>query len=156
MRWSDVFGEMHPKLLVSFACGAGIYLTVIGFLVAWRDSMPALAAVLGAVVGWAGGILLAPYSEEKLKFNGWAKGISGLIAGISITEARNALNALPPESKATLAGQAALRSYLVFLICVLTAAIVVFVARSYWQSTERDVDDDDEPNRRSASAGRHR
>jgi hypothetical protein len=139
------------KLWVSFTSGALVYLTVIGFLIAWRISFPALAALLGAVIGWGAGVLLAPYPEEQRKFNGLARGIAGLLAGISLSELRNAIGALPQKNKSTLFGALALECYFVFLICLVTTAILVFVARSYLQQQSTA---DDEPISRAAKGRR--
>lgn len=70
-----------PKLTTSFATAAVFAICMIVLLVIWRDAMALLAALIGTGLGWAIGILLAPYPEERKRFQRLSKGIAGFLTG---------------------------------------------------------------------------
>lgn len=69
------------KITISFSTAALFAFGSIALLVIWRDSMVWLGALVGAALGWAIGILLAPYEEEQKRFQRLSKSIAGFLAG---------------------------------------------------------------------------
>ena len=69
------------KLTTSFTTAAVFAICLVTLLVIWRDSMILLAALIGTALGWAVGILLAPYPEEQKRFQRLSKGIAGFLGG---------------------------------------------------------------------------
>lgn len=128
----------NPKLCVSFVSLALIYAVVIGLLYNWWDSYSVLAALAGVVIGWACGILLAPYEEEASKFSSWSKGLYGLVTGYFASRVEQAVSALPAAQKnALLVDGPFVRRFIIAGICALATTAGVFVARTYWQLEER-------------------
>lgn len=110
---------------------------MIGLLIKWWDSYAVLGALAGMVIGWACGILLAPYEEEAAKFSSWSKGLYGVITGYIASRVEQAIAALPAAQKRTLLFDSVfIRRFVIAGICTLATTVGVFVARTYWQSEE--------------------
>lgn len=89
-----------------------------------------LVALLGALAGWAVGILFAPFSQaEKKQFQGIAKVVSAFVAGYLLSKIELFIKAtLFPEGYFPALNW--LRAGL-FLSTFLLAAIIVFIHRLY-------------------------
>lgn len=124
----------NKKLITSFAV-AGIWAVVIvAFLIHWGDGNSALAALFGFPFGWALGALLAPYPEEAKKFGKWSKGLFGFLSGITLTKVYDWVSKLSERQQEQLWNELVLRRLAFGISSFLVTAIVVFVARSYWQA----------------------
>ena len=53
------------KLAVSLFSSVVAAAVIVCLLIAWRNSTATLSALFGALVGWALGILLAPYEMKR-------------------------------------------------------------------------------------------
>lgn len=91
-----------------------------------------LIALLGALVGWALGILFAPFSTaEKEQFQGIAKVISAFVAGYLLSKAEVFIQRtlFPPAPEAF-----PLMSWIrvgIFTASMLLGALIVFIHRLY-------------------------
>jgi uncharacterized membrane protein YccC len=74
--------RVSPKLTTSFTTAAVFAICLVTLLAIWRDAMALLAALIGTAIGWAVGILLAPYPEEQKRFQRLSKGIAGFLTGL--------------------------------------------------------------------------
>ena len=127
---------MNAKIITSFAV-AGVWgLVMVLFLIHWGDGDSALAAFFGLPFGWALGVVLAPYDEERLKFEKWSKGLFGLVSGVTITKLYDWFNGMSESQKQQLWNELVLRRFAFGISSFLVTAIVVFVARSYWQAEQ--------------------
>lgn len=53
------------KLALSLFSSVVAAAVIVCLLIDWRNSTATLSALFGALVGWALGILLAPYEDEE-------------------------------------------------------------------------------------------
>jgi hypothetical protein len=137
------FVSPNPKT-VSFATGLLLFAVMVGLLWRWLDSYSVLAALTGAPIGWALGILLAPYPEEAKKFNRWSKGLFGFLGGVAFTKVSDAFATLSASDKTLLWNELLIRRALVGFVTLLVTTIVVFVARSYPDYDEGTGDEEGE------------
>jgi hypothetical protein len=133
----------NPKT-VSFATALLLLCVLVGLLWHWWDSYSVLAALTGAPIGWALGILLAPYPEEAKKFNRWSKGLFGFLGGVAFTKVSDAFATLSASDESLLWNEPLIRRVLVAFATLLVTTIVVFVARSYPDYDEEAEEEEDE------------
>ena len=126
------------KLTTSFTTAAVLAICLVTLLVIWRDAMAMLAALIGTALGWAVGILLAPYPEEEQKFQRLSKGIAGFLGGYVAAKLDRVFDLLMDKSGGLplILNLRVVRNLSVAVACLLVASLTVFVARTYWQSTE--------------------
>src|SRR5579864_5975803 len=77
---------MNPKIVTSFVTAGVLLIMVIILLLVWRDLNPLLGAIVGASLGWAAGILLAPYDEEKRRFERLSKSVAAFLGGYAVAK----------------------------------------------------------------------
>jgi len=94
---SQMSQTWNYKLKASACTAVAIGVGIAALLWVWWDSYALLGALLGVVVGWAVGILLAPYDEEIKKFRGWSKALTGFIGGITLTKLEQAFSNMSQE-----------------------------------------------------------
>src|SRR5690242_2774886 len=119
------------KLLFSAITAAILATIIVGLLVLWWDSYATFTASLGVAVGWAVGIVLAPYEEESKKFQNWSKAFTGFVGGITLTKLEEGFRNLSDKNTALLAEPLILRRIGVAVLCFIITTITVFVFRSY-------------------------
>jgi hypothetical protein len=141
--WDRRFMQLNPKT-VSFGTARLLLCVLVGLLWHWWDSYSVLAALTGAPIGWALGILLAPYPEEAKKFNRWSKGLFGFLVGVAFTKVSDALASVSAADKSLLWNELLIRRVLVGSITLLVTTTVVFVARSYPDYDEEAEDEEEE------------
>ncbi|HEY6249324.1 MAG TPA: hypothetical protein VI685_05155 [Candidatus Angelobacter sp.] len=126
------------KLTTSFITAALVAVTLICLLIAWRDGIALLGALVGTALGWGCGILLAPYKEEQKRFQRLSKGIAGFLGGYAAGKIDRVFDLLTDRSTGPplLLNPHVLRSFWMALASLLITAITVFVARTYWQAVE--------------------
>ena len=126
------------KITISFSTAALFAIGSIVLLVIWRDSMVWLGALVGAALGWAIGILLAPYDEEQKRFQRLSKGIAGFLAGYVAAKTDRIFELLIDKTGGgpLIFNLRVVRSLSMGVACLLVACVTVFVARTYWQGTE--------------------
>lgn len=126
-----------PKLTTSFATAAVFAICII-VLVIWRDAMALLAALIGTGLGWAVGILLAPYPEEQKRFQRLSKGIAGFLTGYVAAKIDRVFDLLTDKTSGVplILNLRVVRSISVGIACLLVASVTVFVARTYFQTSE--------------------
>ena len=73
--------RVNLKLTMSFTTAAVFAICLVILLVIWRDSMILLGALVGTALGWAVGVLLAPYPQEQKHFHRLSKGVAGFLGG---------------------------------------------------------------------------
>ncbi len=137
----SIFEELrnNVRLATSYVAALIFFLTMAGILIAWRDDIALLAAVVGAALGWAAGILVAPYLGEEKRFQRISKGIAGFITGYAVGKIDRVFDLLLDKTS----GAPAIfdlrlqRSFWMSLGCFVVTVLVVFVARTY-------SDDEDE------------
>ena len=126
------------KLTTSFITAALFAICLVTLLVIWRDSMVLLGALVGTALGWAVGILLAPYPEEQKRFQRLSKGIAGFLGGYVAAKLDRVFELLVDKTGGgpLILNLRVVRSLSVAIACLLVASVTVFVARTYWQGTE--------------------
>jgi hypothetical protein len=126
------------KLITSFATAAVFAICIIVLLVIWRDAMALLAALIGTGLGWAVGILLAPYPEEQKRFQQLSKGIAGFFGGYVAAKMDRIFDLLLDKSGGVplILNLRLVRNLSVTVACLLVASVTVFVARTYFQTSE--------------------
>jgi hypothetical protein len=126
------------KLTTSFITAALFAITLVGLLIVWRDGTAVLGALVGAALGWAGGILLAPYKEEEKRFQRLSKGIAGFLSGYAVGKLDRVFDLLIDRTggQPLILDPHVLRTFWMTLACFLVAVVTVFVARTYWQAVE--------------------
>lgn len=126
------------KLTTSFATAAGFAICLITLLAIWRDAMTLIAALIGTALGWAVGILLAPYAEEQKRFQRLSKGIAGFLGGYVAAKLDRVFDLLLDKTAGVplILDIRVVRSFSVAIACLLVASLTVFVARTYWQGSE--------------------
>jgi hypothetical protein len=126
------------KLTTSFITTALFAITLVGLLIVWRDSTAVLGAAVGAALGWAGGILLAPYKEEEKRFQRLSKGIAGFLSGYAVGKLDSVFDLLIDKTggQPVILDPHVLRTFGMSLACFLVALVTVFVARAYLQADE--------------------
>jgi hypothetical protein len=126
------------KLTTSFTTAAVFAICLVILLVIWRDSMILLGALVGTALGWAVGILLAPYPEEQKRFQRLSKGIAGFLGGYVAAKLDRVFDLLVDKTGGgpLILNLRVVRSLSVAVACLLVASVTVFVARTYWQGTE--------------------
>jgi|SRR5579884_2653673 len=126
------------KLTMSFVTAGVFAIGLIILLVVWRDAMAWLSALIGTALGWAVGILLAPYEEEQKRFQRLSKGIAGFLSGYVAAKLDRVFDLLMDKSGGgpLIFNLKVVRSISMAVACLVVAAVVVFVARTYWQGGE--------------------
>ncbi len=127
----NVAKPWNYKQRVSLGTAGALGVIIIGLLFVWQDSYAVLGAISGVAIGWALGILLAPYPNEKTKFQGWSKALTGFIGGITLVKLEHLLNGMSDDNKKALLETVVLRRFIIGGVALLTTAIIVFVYRAY-------------------------
>ncbi len=123
------------KLTMSFTCAFAWAVCAIGLLIAWRDGIAFLSALIGVALGWFAGILLAPYEEEQKRFDRLSKAVAGFIGGYMVEKADRIFDLAIDKTNG---GPLILNPYFARSIwmaigCFFVSGLTVFVARTYWQ-----------------------
>jgi hypothetical protein len=126
------------KLTTSFASAAVFASCLVTLLVIWRDGMILLGALVGTALGWAIGILLAPYPEEQKGFQRLSKGIAGFLGGYVAAKLDRVFDLLMDKTGGgpLILNLRVVRSISVGIACLIVASVTVFVARTYFQTSE--------------------
>jgi len=126
------------KLTTSFATATAFVICLVTLLVIWRDAMALLAALTGTAIGWAVGILLAPYPEEQKRFQRLSKGIAGFLTGYVAAKIDRVFDLLTDKTGGAplILNLRLVRSLSIAVACLLVATVTVFVARTYFQTSE--------------------
>jgi len=125
---------MNAKIKTTFATGGIFFAVVVALLLLWRDANALLGALAGAALGWAAGILLAPYEEEESRFQRLSKGVAGFISGYVVGKMDRIFDLLMEKGGGTakILDSSLQHTFWIGLICFLVTAVVVFVGRTYW------------------------
>jgi hypothetical protein len=126
------------KLTTSFATAAVFAICLVILLVIWRDSMILLGGLVGTALGWAVGILLAPYPEEQKRFQRLSKGIAGFLGGYVAAKLDRVFDLLVDKTGGgpLILNLRVVRSLSIGIACLVVASVTVFVARTYFQTSE--------------------
>jgi hypothetical protein len=126
------------KLTTSFVTTFVFAVTVVCVLVAWRDARVLVWALVGTALGWAVGILLAPYPEEQKRFQQLSKGIAGFVTGFVAGKLDRIFDLLvdKKEGDPVILHSRFVRGFGIALSCFLVTTITVFVARTYWEAVK--------------------
>jgi hypothetical protein len=137
-----IFDELRGnlRLTVSFIAAVVFFVAIAGLLILWRDDIALLAAMVGAALGWATGILLAPYNVEEKRFRRLSKGIAGFLSGYAVGKIDRVVDLLFDKT----GGPAAIlslrlqRTFWMSLASFVVTVVTVFVARTYGVVTEEE------------------
>lgn len=136
----SIFDELRTNLRLtsSFVAALIFFLTIVVILIAWRDDMALLAAVVGSALGWAAGILVAPYEGEGKRFRSISKGIAGFLTGYAIGKIDRVFDLLLDKTGGAPAilDMRLQRTFWLGLACFVVTALTVFVARTYCDDEE--------------------
>ena len=126
------------KLTTSFATAAVFAICLVVLLAIWRDGMALLAALTGTAIGWAVGILLAPYPEEQKRFQRLSKGIAGFLTGYVAAKIDRIFDLLTDKTGGVplILNLRVVRNLSIAVACLMVASVTVFVGRTYFQTTE--------------------
>jgi hypothetical protein len=144
---STLFDDLrtNPKLVSCFITAGIFALVVIWLIIAWRDDLALLAALIGTAIGWAMGMLLAPYPEEAKRFQRLSKGIAGFLTGYVVGKVDRVFDLLLDKSSGAplILSTQLQRRFWLSLACLVVSAVTVFVARSYWQGIDDEEEDEE-------------
>ena len=133
----------NPKLVVSFSFCGVLAATIIYLLIEFKDHLTTEAALLGAAMGWASGILLAPYESERKAFQRYSKAVAGFISGFLLAKADRVFELYMDEKHRELLVDPVIGQRAgVLLAAFFTTAITVFLARTYWQQDGEEPDEE--------------
>jgi hypothetical protein len=92
----------------------------------------------GTALGWAVGILLAPYPEEQKRFQRLSKGIAVFLGGYVAAKLDRVFDLLVDKTGGgpLIFNLRVVRSLSVGIACLLVASVTVFVARTYFPTSE--------------------
>ncbi|MGA8569390.1 MAG: hypothetical protein WB580_16480 [Candidatus Binataceae bacterium] len=128
------------KLAVSLFSSVVAAAVIVCLLIDWRNSTATLSALFGALVGWALGILLAPYEDEEKRFAQMSKAVFGFIAGFGAGKFDRILDLMRSMRGGSLGGkEGSNMDLLLGACCFLLATITVFVFRTY-STVEENTD----------------
>jgi hypothetical protein len=140
MTIREIGANLHAnlKLTTSFVTAALFAITLISLLIIWRDSIALLGALVGTAMGWATGILLAPYQEEEKRFQRLSKGIAGFLSGYVVGKIDRVFDLLIDKTtgRPIILDIRVLRILGMTLACLVVTGVTVFIARTYWQAIE--------------------
>jgi hypothetical protein len=130
--------SVNWKLTVSFGFAVIWGVAAAGLLVAWKDGIAVLGAMVGFALGWFAGILMAPYQEEEKRFTRVSKGVAGFIGGYIVGKVDRVFDLVVDKANG---GPLILNPYFARTIwlaagCFFVTGLTVFVARTYWQELE--------------------
>jgi hypothetical protein len=129
------------KLAVSLFSSVVAAAVIVCLLIDWRNSTATLSALFGALVGWALGILLAPYEDEEKRFAQMSKAGFGFIAGFGAGKFDRILDLMRSMPGGSLGGkEGSNMDLLLGACCFLLATITVFVFRTY-STVEENTDE---------------
>jgi hypothetical protein len=130
--------RVSPKLTTSFVTALLLAICLVTLLAIWRDTMALLAALIGTALGWAVGILLAPYPEEQKRFQRLSKGIAGFLTGYVAAKIDRVFDLLIDKAGGMplILNLRVVRSLSIAIACLVLASVTVFVARTYFQTSE--------------------
>jgi len=112
---------------------AAICTTTLVLLWHWHDSMSWLSGVLGLCVGFATGILIAPYEGEEGTFREYAKVASGFLTGFLVSKVDQVFNRVMDEKRGPLIlNEFFVRRLMVGVCGFFIAMIGAFLARRYF------------------------
>jgi hypothetical protein len=118
---------LNYKQKISIATATVLGIIIVCLLLHWWDSYAVLGTIAGVAVGWALGIILAPYDDEKKKFQGSSKALTGFIGGIGLVKLEQLLDKMPDDSKKAMLELIVLRRFIIGGVVCLVTAIIVFV-----------------------------
>jgi hypothetical protein len=115
-------------------------------LIVWRDDIALVAALVGTALGWAAGILVAPYEGEEKRFRRISKGIAGFISGYAVAKIDRVFDLLLDKTSGTPAilDLRLQRTFWLSLGCFVVTALTVFVARTYGYDEEFEEGNEEE------------
>jgi hypothetical protein len=123
----------------------------IVLLVHWEDDLGWLSAALGALIGWAAGILSAPYNtRESTQFRVYGKVASAFITGFLVAKIDRIFDLGIDEKHGPLIlHERFARNLMVGACCFFIAMISTFIVRQYGAGEpehERDLPGEDRLN----------
>ena len=120
------------KLASSFGFAGLIALVLFGVLICLNDLMAWTSTALGLAVGWAAGILAAPYESEQRPFEKIGGVVAAFITGFALSKVDSifALWIDPARGPMILESALAYR-VLLFATSFILAAVVTYVGRKY-------------------------
>ena len=126
------------RLATSFTTAAAFAIAMAWLLIVWRGGVALLAALVGTALGWAAGILLAPYKEEESKFRRLSKIAAAFISGYAAGKIDRIFELLTDKTsgKPPILDPQVFRPILMAITAFVVTGITVFVARCYSRSSE--------------------
>ena len=120
------------KLWGSFGFAVLVGLILLIVLVCLHDLLAWTSTAFGLVVGWAAGVLAAPYESEKRRFEKIGSIVAGFISGYAVSKIDSifALWVDPARGPMILDALFAHRA-LLFVTSLVLAAIVTYNGRKY-------------------------
>jgi hypothetical protein len=131
------------KLAVSLLSSLVAAAIVVGLLLHLCSGTATLSALFGTLLGWALGILLAPYEDEEKRFAQISKAAFGFITGFGAGKFDRVLDLLASRPGGSAVGKEALNvDLLLGACCFLLATITVFVFRTYSTIEEDETENE--------------
>jgi hypothetical protein len=126
--------EKKIKLLASVLAVAVLYAAVIGLLIKWQDDLALLSALLGTAAGWTLGTLSSPWGKPEIRqFREFGKILSAFITGFVVSKVDHLLSLTSADNHGpVLLEPMVIRRLMLGAACLLTAMMIVFVARRYF------------------------
>jgi hypothetical protein len=144
----SIFNELrnNVRLATSYVAALIFFLTIAVILIVWRDDIALVAALVGTALGWAAGILVAPYEGEEKRFRQISKGIAGFISGYTVAKIDRVFDLLLDKTSGTPAilDLRLQRIFWLSLGCFVVTALTVFVARTYGYDEEYEEGNEEE------------
>ena len=140
------------KLAISFGFAGLIALILFGILICLNDLMALTSTVFGLAVGWAAGILAAPYESEQRPFEKIGSVVAAFFTGFALSKVDSIFALwIDPARGPMILERALAYRVLLFATSFILAAVVTYVARKYMRLGPGAETPKPEPGDRSGS-----
>jgi hypothetical protein len=121
------------KLLSSLVVVLIGTITVVCLLLTWWDDLAVLAALFGAVAGWASGTLASPYESEERRFKKFSEVIAAFLTGFFFSKVDRVFEIAADEKHRSLLFDVAIvRRTMISVTCFILAMMAVYISRKYY------------------------
>jgi hypothetical protein len=124
--------KSNSIVMLTLLLGIVLFGSVVFLLVTWQDIDAVLYAVLGAAAGWCGGMLIAPYPEEKERFAKFLKTLSAFLTGYLVSKIETLWGFMTDSQHRGVFFETVFQRRVgICVTCLLLVGAAVFKSRSY-------------------------
>ena len=143
IEWIKQSFDENWKLAASVTSSVVVAVVIAGLVIYCHSVLATLGALFGTLLGWASGILLAPYENEERRFAKISKAAFGFVAGFGAGKFDRILDLIGGAPSSGAMKEPLNVDVLLGACCSLLATITVFVSRTYSLDFENDEKGDD-------------